>query len=165
MARVLGWLFVLAAFAGCEAPNAYAPFGPPTIPAPAANQLPYYPPGGVSATSPPATTSTRPSVSVSGPGSAMPRATITAEAADREPIRIVENVAPTRTADSGRAKTQPAQPIAPRQSSPSVPATAPKNTTGQKMRLDTAVKPASHHSDVQGAFREAPPATGQWRAR
>ena len=165
MARVLGWLGLLAAITGCETPNAYAPFGPPTIPAPAANQLPYYPPGGVSATSPPAATSTRPSISVSGPSSATPRAAITAEAADRQPIRIVEKEPPTRTADSGRATTKPPQPVAQPQSAPSPPVAAPKHSTNQRTRLDTAVEPASRESDAQSAFREAPAAAGPWRAR
>jgi hypothetical protein len=168
MPRVLCSICLFALVAGCQAQNPYAAFGPPRIPAPAANQLPYYPPGGASAAAQPAASSTRPSVSVSGPSSVATRSSIAVDAADREPIRIVENAAPTRTADLGRGKSQPQvapQPIRPPQSLPPGPVTPPKNATGQSARVDAAVKPASHESPEQGAFREAAPATGQWRAR
>jgi hypothetical protein len=168
MVRVLGWLCLPVLVAGCQAQNPYAPFGPPTVPAPAANQLPYYPPGGVSQAAQPAATNTRPSVSVSGPSGSAPRGSITTDAADREPIRIVENAAPTRTADSGRGKSQPPaalQPIAPPRNLPSAPVNPPRNASGQNARLDSAVKPANYDAVAPSGFREAAPATGQWRAR
>lgn len=167
MVRALGRFCLVILVAGCQAQNPYAPFGPPTIPAPAANQLPYYPPDAANAAAAPAATATRPSISVSGPSSDLPRSTVTSNAADREPIRIVENPDPTRTADSRRGKPQP-QPVARPQSgqpAPAPPQSPLRNATGQRSRPDAAVQPASHQSASPAVFQETAPATGAWRQR
>jgi hypothetical protein len=172
MPRVLLFVCLGAAAIGCQAQNPYAAFGPPTIPSPASNQLPYYPPGTASAATQPTATVSRPSVSVSGPSTVAPRSPITAEASDREPIRIVENVTPTRTASAGRpgvsspGQPSPNPPHAPMSSGQPLPKTSPgSNQSGQNHVLDSQVAPATYQQRASGGFSEKPATPGQWRAR
>ena len=112
MPRVL-LIAMLVAATGCQTQNPFAAIGPHTVPAPTTGQaLPYYPPtvtgGAPAAANTPGGASTaaakpaRLSVSAEGTPSAIaPPSAIVAEAADREPIRIVESNAPAaRTANA-----------------------------------------------------------------
>ena len=165
MRRVLHFVGACMLLAGCQSQNPYAAFGPPTIPAPSTTQTPpYYPPSGgaASANEKGPATSDRPSVSVRGPSPPAARSAVIPEAADQEPIRILEDsAAAARTAAASRAKAPP-----PRQSTPAIqppraaPPAAPPKTgylPGGKTLREAAVAPAT--------FVEAPPAAGQWRAR
>ena len=107
-------LLLLAA--GCQTQNPFAAVGPATVPAPTTGQtLPYYPPtvtgapagSGSSIPSLAATAkSPRVSVSAEGPVSA-PSRTIVADAADREPIRIVEGSSPAVRTANANARLAP----------------------------------------------------------
>jgi hypothetical protein len=135
--RVLGSLGAIALMAGCQSQSPFAAFGPPTVPAPTTSQTsPYYSPTATAPqrTMPSAAAATpRLSVSAEAPSPTPPaRGTIVADAADREPIRVVETPqAPTRTAAAGNRGQTPTSPgaLSPNASTPapikSIPAAPP----------------------------------------
>jgi hypothetical protein len=169
MRRVLLSIFAAAFVAGCQVQDPFAAFGPPRVPSPTTAQTaPYYPPTGSAAKQPPAAASApTPRLSVSAesnPPLPTTRSRFVADSADREPIRIVENPSPTRTASAANRNPAPKNPSAPQQptAQPPVPAKAPpsgKTTSPQSgnFRTDPAVAPAT--------FIESSAAAGQWRSR
>lgn len=169
MVRLHRWLWVPLLLAGCQAQSPYTPFGPPTVPAPASNQLPYYPPAGATGAVPQsAAASSRPSISVGEASLPAARPATSVDSADRETIRIVENQAPPRTA-SARKSGAP-QSNAPQSAPASQPAgsTTPISTgnkTSGRAQVDPAVTPAAYQQRVNGGFVEQPAATGSWRIR
>ena len=190
--------------AGCQTQNPFAAIGPATVPAPTTGQsLPYYPPNVAGAAAGPAASipslaspakSPRVSVSAESAAPAQSRAPIVADAADREPIRIVENSTPAvRTANANARGMPTAIPATPASSlpgtSPPPPANrsitappssqslnAPSRITPAASRLrgfavqddralgSSGVAPASYQQPVP-TFSEATAADGQWRAR
>lgn len=197
MTRLL--VLVTTVVAGCQSQSPYAMVGPATVPAPTTAQTPpYYPPpsGGQP---PGATASTRPSVSAEGSIAATPgsiaatpaRPSFTAEPSDREPLRIVENPTPTRTAAAPGRTNNPAGKSLPPATAPRglpAPGTAPNSlrTPPASSNAPTSyLPPAASHlrglgssvpgsgagvipaSYQQGAqvFVEAPAGGEQWRAR
>jgi hypothetical protein len=125
------------ALAGCQSQSPYAVIGPPTVPAPRSAQAPpYYPPlAGGGAPALPA--STRPSVSVDRQSelAASPGA-LSAEPADREPLRIVEN-----PAAAARTAAAPGKPNVP--SAAAVPAPLPVPGSGTPAFSPAGKSPAA----------------------
>jgi len=187
MQRVLLPIFTAALLAGCQVQDPFAAFGPSRVPSPkTAQSAPYYPPTSTASKQPPAPPPATPRISVSAESNP-PLAILSrfkADAADREPIRIVENPSATRTA-SAPSRTQtpgtttsPSQPLAP----PAGPARLPANgkpaspqsalppksasptATSPSYRTDPAIAPATFYQPAP-AFIESTPATGEWRTR
>ena len=208
MQRVLSALAVMSAIAGlaagCQTQNPFAAIGPATVPAPTTGQsLPYYPPNVAGAAAGSAASipslaapakSPRVSVSAEGTAPAPSRAPIVADAADRQPIQIVENSSPAvRTANASTrgmptgiqatpASSLPAtSPPPPANRSITAPPSsqslnAPSRITPAASRLrgfavqddrvagSSGVAPASYQQPVP-TFSEATSVDGQWRAR
>lgn len=153
MTRVLLLGAVLAA--GCQSQSPYGMVGPATVPAPTTAQSPpYYPPPAIGPP-PVAIASTRPSVSADSAVAATPtRQSFAADPSDREPLRIVENATPTRTAAAPGRATAPGakalQPPAsgpgqpkPNASAPPAPQTgSPQSTSSQSSNLPPRLPPA-----------------------
>jgi hypothetical protein len=158
MRRLLPLIIATWVAAGCKSNSAFAPLGPPTVPAPATLQTPYYPPTSA-ATQPGKAPSERISVSAeTQPIASSSIAKSTPEPADREPIRIVENpataarmaTANSRGATPASSGAQPAQPL-PKTSAP------PVDPRRSSVIYDPGVRQTGHE--------QMQPTTGQWRAR
>jgi hypothetical protein len=159
---------------GCQAQNPFAAFGPARVPPPGMDSpAPYYPPTPSTIAAPPKTSSpsagSRASISAEPTPLATAASTsIIAEAADKDPIRIVENsspaartaTAPTRATDATRSAipTTAAPPSASPANSPGT--LAPSSGASNRYRLDQSVAPSSYQTP---ATSDAAP--GQWRAR
>lgn len=166
----LSLLMLSAVFlAGCQVQDPFAVFGPPRVPAPTtAQSAPYYPPTASAPKQPTAIApAISPRISVSAEDKPSPLnsgSRFAAESTDREPIRIVENPSPTRTASASSRSQTPTPGAIPMQL-PAQPAGPPKLPPGGKLtspqsgvfKTDPAVAPAT--------FIESAPASGQWRAR
>jgi hypothetical protein len=159
MPRLLALVGLLAATAGCQARNPYAAFGPATVPPPGMQAPPpYYPPSGAAAAlETPTTSPAEPplSASVADATSPPPRSAFTADASDREPIRIVENPQPAARTARGSGSSLVSPP-------PPPPATAPPGGVS-RVRMDPSVAGASYSQDGPALIES--PATGQWRPR
>src|SRR5262245_3208195 len=165
-----------ALLAGCQSYNPLAVFGPATVPAPGSSQSqPYYPSTVAKSNSAAPSVLTRPSVSAENGSPAPVRGPmVTANAGDREPIRIVENPSPTRTAAApsrsqspapGKATTPAQAPVGtPALPANPLPSSKPGASPQSRFRADPAVAPASYQPSA-GAFSERPAEAGQWRAR
>ena len=169
-------LSAIAVLPGCQSYNPLAVFGPATVPAPGSSQSqPYYPPSVAKTDRATASASTRPSVSAEGgPPVAVHGRTVTADAGDREPIRVVENSSPTRTAAApsrgnspaaGKAAIPASTPVgSPALPTNSLPSGKPTSSPQSRLQADPMVAPASYQPSP-AAFSARPAETGQWRAR
>jgi hypothetical protein len=162
MTRGFTLLVALAMFAGCQTQNPLAAFGPATIDAPRSAQAPpYYPPTTLTGdkTSSPSSgatsTAATPRLNVSAETVALsvPQKT-TAQQADQEPIRIVENpTAAAKTASASQRDIRPSNTSAPGTHS-ATPTTVPPNNL-----------PASSINTKQSGLSPTRPPIGLSRTR
>lgn len=173
MRRTLAACLAAALLAGCQARNPYAAFGPATIPPPGMQApAPYYPAAypaaGAAGTSSAAGSANSAIPAAADPLGSAPPARFAVDASDAQPIRIVENPAPIRTATAPTATSGAG---AFENAPGSQPAGAPSSPPPlNRMRGDAAPQTASGAvvpaSYVQPSGLSAPTATsGGWRAR